>query len=94
MHNLNNLPAAFRANFILMNVLKSDALVAFCRAEADKVAGEGAGDAAWVAAFDKAAAKWVASEEGAAYIAAAQATTDYSFLGNAATDEARRLIAA
>lgn len=90
MKNLNNLPAALRTNFHVICVLVSDEQVTFARAAADSAADKHADQAAWVEAFDKAAAEWAATSGCDAALAA---TTDFVYPGDEAIREARRLVA-
>lgn len=91
MNKYSNLPAALRSNYYVISTLVNEERVAFAAAAANKIADRSKDEAAWSAAFDKAAAEWW--NTGLEYQAAIRAATDFTYLGAEAIKKARRLMA-
>lgn len=87
--DLSSLPDKWRNNWHIYLCLRSDAQVAY----AGSVAGPANNSAEWVAAFDEAAAAWLAANPMDAFWAAGRwpAGAEF-FLGNDALANARELV--
>ena len=91
--DLSALPERFRLNWHIYLTLRSDAQIKYAKDRADAAVGN-IWAAGWCEEFDRASVAWVEANPTDPVWGGEWPKDAAVFLGNAATDEARRLIAA